>query len=458
MIKIQFIKEKIKSRLGELWWYTIVLFVAQQLGVVISAFIGLWLVPKYVPQEELGVVLPLTSIGSLLGLPLSILMIPFMKFLSKYMAQEEYGKVKALLWDVFIVTGVTFIIVSGATYFCMPYVFERLRVEPGFLSILVICSGIIGALAPVFSTALQALKKFKTLSAMGVIGALLRLGSLLIALPIRGLSGYFVGQIVPNIFCIAGSLFFLKKYFKNKIERVSYWSEDMRNILNYVSWFAIFSLFSMLVVTAENFIIRHRLPGIDSAGYYMVSRFSDIVTSLGIISASVLFPIIVEKHEKKMVGQRNVLLQSFGLQLVGGILFSAVMAPLAHLFFSLNGPWTVYTHYIPYMVVLCAISIIRGMTYCYVMYEMALSQFKFVIPFACFYILEISALFMVTGYSFFAPWMPNAWMRALEAYNPCRLSMVIAIMLVSTCINFGYILVQLLLKNDLDQVEKAGVS
>ncbi len=458
MIKIQNIKEKTKARLGELWWYTIILFVTQQLGAVINAFIGLWLVPKYVPQEQLGAVLPLTSIGGLLGLPLSILMIPFMKFLSKYMAQEEYGKVKALLRDVFIVTGVTFLFVSGLSYFSMPHLLKRLRVEDGSLSILIICSGVLGALAPVFSTAIQALKKFKILSFMGVAGAFLRLGSLLLALPVRGLSGYFVGQIVPSCFCIIGSMVVIRKYFWNKIQRVSYWGADMRDILQYVGWFAVFSLSSMLVVTAENFIIRHRLSGVESAGYYMVSRFSDIVASLGIIGASVLFPIVVEKHAKQMEGQRKILLQSFGLQLAGGILFSAIMVPLAYLFFSMKGEWHVYEQYVHYMVLLCAISIVRGMTYCYVMYEMALSRFKFVIPFALFYVFEIIALFVVTGYSYFAPWMPADWLRTIEVYNPCRLSLVIVIMLVSTCINFGYILVQFLWKSDPDAREKVGMA
>jgi O-antigen/teichoic acid export membrane protein len=458
MINIPEIKLKIKTRLGELWWYTIVLFFTQQIGAVINAFIGLWLVPKYVPQDELGVVLPLGSIGGLLGLPLSILMIPFMKFLSKYMAQEEYGKIKALLRDAFILAAITFLLVSGISYFCMPVVFKRLRVEAGALSVLVICSGIIGALAPVFSTALQAFKKFRILSFMGVAGAILRLGALLIALPIRGLSGYFVGQIVPSLFCIIGSMWFLRKYLSTKIHRVSYWSEDIKGILQYTGWFAVFSLFSMLVVTAESFVIRHRLSGLESAGYYMVSRFSDIVTSVGIISASVLFPIISEKHEKKIAGQRHVLLQSFGIQLVGGVLFSLIMAPLAYLFFSMNGEWNVYNQFIPYMIFLCAISIIRGMTYCYVMYEMALSRFKFVVPFALFYVLEIVVLLMVTGYSFFAPWVPSSWLTTIEAYNPCRLSVVIVIILLSTLINFGYILVKLTLRTDLNAVEKAGVS
>jgi O-antigen/teichoic acid export membrane protein len=448
MINLHDIKSKVKARLGELWWYTVVLFMVQQLGAIINAFIGLWLVPRYVHQEELGVVLPLTSIGSLLGLPLSILMIPFMKFLSKYMAKEEHGKVKALLWDAFIFSGLAFLLVSGLSYFCIPLIFKRLRVEAGWLPFLVICSGIVGALAPVFSTALQAFKKYKTLSLMGTAGALLRLITLMITLPIRGLSGYFVGQIVPSVFTIIGTLYFLKKYLRTEIKKVSYWNEDIKQILQYTGWFALFYLFSLLAWTTENFIIRQRLPNIESAGYYMVSRFSDIVISLGTISASVLFPLIAEKHEKNLTGRYKMLLQSFWMLLAGGVLVSIMMASLAYILFSLNSEWNVYLQYLPHMGMLCAISIIRGMTNCYVMYEMARNRFKFVIPFTLFYLSEIGILFVSTGFSFFAPWISSHWVRSMESFNPCRLQFIIIVMLVASCVNLGYVVFQLFRNND----------
>jgi len=69
--------EKLENRLGPLWWYTIILFIAQRFGDVLNAFIGLWLVPRYVPQEELGAVLPLSQVGGVLallvrGMPFSV--------------------------------------------------------------------------------------------------------------------------------------------------------------------------------------------------------------------------------------------------------------------------------------------------------------------------------------------------------------------------------------------------
>ena len=125
----------IKNRIGDLWWYTLILFVTMRIGDVLQAVVALWLVPIYVPTEELGAVLPLISIGWVLGLPLTILLIPFMKFLSKYMAQGEYGKVKKLLRDTFILTCIVFVVMSGVAHFLMPLVFERMRVELSLIHI-----------------------------------------------------------------------------------------------------------------------------------------------------------------------------------------------------------------------------------------------------------------------------------------------------------------------------------
>ena len=188
------LKEKIKEWLGPLWWYTFILFCVQRLGDVINIVVGLWLVPKYVPRAELGAVLPLVQVGSVLGLPLAILLVPFGKFLNVYAAQGELGKVKSLLRDVFVLAvamgiGITF----GARYL-MPLVFERMRVQKGMLTWLIVLAGVTSTLTPLFSQALQGLKKFRQLSILGVLSAPVRLLVLLLALPIRGRSGSTLGR------------------------------------------------------------------------------------------------------------------------------------------------------------------------------------------------------------------------------------------------------------------------
>ena len=460
MIKAHYIriKELIKARLGELWWYTIVLFFTQQIGAVINAFIGLWLVPQYVPQEQLGVVLPLTSISAMIGLPLSILLIPFMRFLSLYMANGEEGKVKALLWDAFALTGLTLLLMLGLTRVCLPSLFMRMRVEDGRLSLLIICSATIGSLAPVLSTVLQALKKFRIISIMSVLGAFLRLGTLWLVLPLRGLSGYFVGQIVPSAFSIITTLYLLRRYFGKRLERVSYWNDDMKEILRYVGWFAIFSLCSMLATTVENFVIRHRLSSVDSAAYYMISRFSEIVISLGLISSSVLFPLMVERHTQKDDSHKGLLGQALILQLVGGLFFSVGMVLFAYLLFKLKQDWHVYTGYMPHLIVLCLISVMRSLSYCYAMHELALSRFGFIAPFSLICLGEAAVLYGGTGYAAFSQWIPSGLFEIISRHNPCQLPFILLVMCASTVVMLCYVMQRIVRSQKLDELRKGGVA
>jgi O-antigen/teichoic acid export membrane protein len=434
------IKNKIKSRLGELWWYTIVLFVFQQLGAVVSAIIGIWLVPKYVPQNELGALLPLASFGSLLGLPLTIIMIPFMKFLTKYMVQEEYGKVKALLRDAFVLGGGIFLLVSVISYLLMPFVFARMRVENGLLSFLIICSGGVGALAPIFCTALQALKKFKAISLLSFLSTLVRLGVLLIVLPIRGLSGYFVGQIAPLVFGAVASLWTLRKYLGVHIQRVSYWNEDWRAILKYTAWTGVFYSVSQVLGTTESFVIRHRLSDIESASYYMISRFAEISLYISAASTVVLFPLISECHEKGNKQEHHLLTQSTGISFFAGLLFAVAITPVAGFLFIFKSDWSVYLPFIPHLLALSILQAIRGSTHSFVIYKMAKNEFGFVPYYGVVYAAEVLSLYCLTGYTFFAPWMPKPWMDVLAAFNPCRLSVVLGIMCLYALPILGYVI------------------
>ena len=433
----------IKQRLGDLWWYTLLLFVAQQLGNVIQAVIGIWLVPKYVPQSELGAVLPLASVGGLLGFPLIALMIPFMKFLNKYMAQGEFGKVKRLLRDTFMFTGGIFVVASLVARFLLPLVFNRMRVEDGSLSLLIVTSGIVAALAPVFANALQALKQFTVLSATSTISAVVRLVTMMVCLPIRGLSGYFVGQIVPNLFNIGAALIVLRKKFGAQIKMTSYWREDWKPMFHYAKWPALLNLAGMLQATVEAFVVRRCLPDIESAGYYMISRFAEIALFFGLTCSTILFPLVSERYEKGQRSQHKLLAQSVWGTLAAGCCFTFAVAPCSYLLFSLNTDWNVYLHFIPHFVVLSLVYAIRGSAHCFVMYQIARNQFRF-IPFYVFlYCSGMVVLYCLTGYTFFAPWMPQTWLDALASFNPCRLTVVLGLMLVYTVPILLYALVSI---------------
>jgi O-antigen/teichoic acid export membrane protein len=441
MINLLAIKNRIKTRLGELWWYTLVIFIAQQLGAVINAVIGVWLVPHYVPKQELGALLPLASIGGLLGLPLTILMIPFMKFLNKYMVQEEYGKVKALLRDIFLLATITFVLVAGLAHFLMPLAFERLRVENGLLSILIISSGIMGALAPVFATALQALRKFNIAALTAFLSTVVRFVTLLVALPIRGISGYFVGQIVQFLFCIVVSLAALRKQLFSNVKMVSYWSEDWKPILKFTAWNALLYSVSQVMGTTEGFVIRHRLSEHESAGYYMISRFAEITFYISSAATVALFPLISEHHERVNNQEYRLLTQSSVVSFAAGLIFSIVFTPVVWYLFVLKEEWNAYLPLIPHMVALSLLQLIRGSTHCFVIFKTAKNEFDFVPYYVAVFGLEAVLLYCLTGYAFFAPWMPSTWLDAFVAFNPCRLSVVLGVILLHSIAIFVYVVI-----------------
>ena len=109
----------IKARLGEFWWYSLLVFLACRSGDVIQAFIGLWLVPAKVSPDELGAVLPLQQFASVVALPLCILLAPLSRFLSIYAARGEYGKVKRLLQTAFYMAGLIAVVLFLAARFIL---------------------------------------------------------------------------------------------------------------------------------------------------------------------------------------------------------------------------------------------------------------------------------------------------------------------------------------------------
>ena len=42
------------AKLGDFWWYSLMLFCACRAADLLNAIVGLWLVPKYVDPSELG--------------------------------------------------------------------------------------------------------------------------------------------------------------------------------------------------------------------------------------------------------------------------------------------------------------------------------------------------------------------------------------------------------------------
>ena len=406
---------RLHARIGDFWWYSLMLFCACRAADVLNAFVGLWLVPKYVDPSELGAVMPLTQFANFLAIPLAAFANTFRNELTRLSINKEFGKLKTLMRGVFAATAVFLFVAIVVARFLLPAFLERIRIVEGSLGLVIIAASFVGAVSPIYSNALQALKKFKAQSLLSIVGAPVRLIAMLLAMPFRAITGYFVGQASVPAFTIVSSVFALRKELSVKAE--PYWTRE--TIKKFSALFAVFLLMAGsggFYGLVEATIIRQRLSNLDSAGYYMASRFSEIATYLSCALSTALFPIAADLAEKQRERRRLVIksiLVNFAFCTLIAIAF-ALFGQRILLILPYGNQYAAYWWAIPWLIAITAISSVQGF---YITAEMATGRFgymKWLLP------LDLSYptfLLLITGYGYFANTIPESWKLFLVAHN-----------------------------------------
>ena len=397
--------DRLHAKLGDLWWYSLMIFIACRSGDVIQAFIGLWLVPKYVGTEELGAVLPLQQLSGLFAVPLAILATVFAKYVNTYATRGEYGKVKSFIRDVLLTACGVFLVCIAGAYFIIPHFYERLNIQAGMLTVLILSAGFASNIASIFTAALQGLKKFKTMTVQNLISAPIRLVTLLVAMPFRALSGYILGQATPPASCSVLAAISLHKDLKS-VPLDTSWRKDLPEIWKYLWPVAVYMGISTLFSAIATTVYRQRLSEIESSAYYILSRFTEIAGYIGASMIIILTPLASEAHEKGHDDTgllKRTILASLAATLVIATLFTFLAKPLISIS-SIWRPYSSYAYLLPLMTCTTGTSaIITAVT----TYEMACRRFSasFVVLLAC--MLWASALVVLTGFEIFRGILPD---------------------------------------------------
>lgn len=309
-------------KIGDFWFYSLMIFCASRTADALNVFVGLWLVPRYVEPAELGAVMPITSFANVIALPATIFATTFMKEVDTLANRGEYGKMKSLMRGVFVGVGVLLVLSIIIARLTTPLFLNHIHIAEGSLGLIIIASSFLTSVAPIYQNALQALKKFRAMSVLTFVGAPIRLIVMLVTMPFRPLSGYFVGQAATPAFNIFASVFCLRKELQ--VTAVPYWTKSI--IKHFTSLFllvacyqGIFALSSLV----EQTVLRQQLPEIDTAAYYMVSRFSDIANYISVALLVTLFPFASELAAKGKPTRAFVLKASL-VSVVFGVFLSTV--------------------------------------------------------------------------------------------------------------------------------------
>ncbi len=308
------------------WWNAMMVFGVLRLADLLNAFTGLWVIPRGIAQDTLGALLPLTQFGALLALPLTILATVFTRQLCYYLSVGEVGCARRLLRDTLRFTLLAFCLALGGATIALPWVCQHLRIPLSLAGYCAVAYGLLAAFLPMGLAALQATKQFGALAVGSALASPARLIAMLCLLPALGLTGYFLGQILPMVvtLCVVG--FVLRSLFKGEQEGTQKtWFADLKPILRYAGYVALgvcVNTFYGLILT---FVIRHALPEQDSAAYYLISRFAEITTYCGSTLWMILFPFAVESQARgtSVTHLRNGV---FGVILLGGLLLAGLFA------------------------------------------------------------------------------------------------------------------------------------
>lgn len=290
---MQALIKRLHAKLGDFWWYSLMLFCACRVADLINAYIGLYLVPSRVEPSELGAVQPLTQFATLFALPVTIFATVFAREVTILATKREFGKLKSLLRGVFSAAGVFLILAIALSRLFIPVFLEKIRIVEGSLGLVILASAFINAASPVYTNALQGLKKFKAISVLNIFGAPLRLVTLLITMPFRALTGYFVAQSAAPALHMVASVFCLRRELSHPAE--TYWTRPtLRRFARLLLAIGAAYAASSITGLIEQLVIRQRLPDVESAAYYMTTRFAEIASYVTGTLSVTLFPFTAE--------------------------------------------------------------------------------------------------------------------------------------------------------------------
>ena len=412
--------DKLHARLGDFWWYSLMLFLACRAADCMNVFVGLWLVPKYVGPAELGAVMPLTNFANFLAIPIAVFASTFRNELTSLAINRKFGQMKTLMRGVFVATAIFFFLAIVVCRIILPAYLERIRVAEGSLAFVIIITSFITAIAPIYNNALQSLKKFKASSALALFGAPLRLITMLVTMPLRALTGYFVGQCAVPASQIVGSVFCLRKELAVPAE--PYWNREiLHRFGRLLLIFGIGAVVGGISSLVETTVLRQRLPEIDSAAYYMVTRFSDIAGFLANTLVFTLFPFTAELAAKGKDTRPLIVKTSLAVFVTNAALagFFCLFGERILTFLPNGSEYAVFWWAIPWIIAITSVNLFSGFYGTGEVSAFRFAYMKWMIPLTLLY---PAALLLVTGYGYFTAYIPASWADFLASHNVNSLS------------------------------------
>lgn len=420
---------RLKGRLGTLWWHSMLMFGVSRLGDVINLYIGAFLVPAILSQKQLGMVLPLMQLGLFVAVPVNIVSQTAAKYMNVFKTHDEIGKIKTLLRDMILLTVCYSLVIIVCLWFGRDFIGARLKFEDPMIIVLVACIGVTSCWSPTVTMASQGLKTYYRLTISRVVGPLTRLAVVLLLLERLGVVGYLSATFASSIALVLFLLGGIHRYLARSVVAESY-RKHLKEMWKYLLPVGLTVLLAALQRTIEPWIIRQRLPEIDSAGYYVAAVFGLVPSYIVGAILPFLFPVVSERHELKQ-STRKIHIQALIVIAVFGLALVALFFFAGGFILSQRPSWRVYAEYAPFMWRLALVTTLNSVFMCHIWHENACRRFRYLRYYAPVVLTEVIVLYVLMGWGLFKPWFPSNLWDAVHVLEVRNLNFIVQAMLVS---------------------------
>ncbi len=373
-----FLVEKVASirrKMGDFWWYSLLIMAAHRTTDVLNAIIGLVIVPIYVQTSDLGALQPITAFGALLAVPASVFATTFMKEITELAEAKRLGELKTLLKTVFAGVGIFLAIAFLACRFLAPYFMKRMRIEGVSLGYVILGAAFVMSVAPIYLNALQGLKKFGAVAAISVVCAPIRFLVMVLLIPFYSLFGYYYAQASAPASQIVLSIIALRKEWRVTAE--PYWTRPVtRRFLRTLLGVAGALIPFTLVTFIEQSVLRHCVSDVESAAYYVASRFSDIALFVTTSMLVTFFPYSVSRASEGRATRPLVLKASATVGVFGGVI-ALVFALFGRSIFNLLPNCAEFAHFAPIVPWMVGLAVFGAVSLFYMNGEISAGRFRF---------------------------------------------------------------------------------
>lgn len=307
-------------------------------GASLLAYLFNLVMGRMLPVSEFGLLTALTSLGVLFGVFQTSLLGIFAKFSARYYASDD-RKGFSLLFSsgfrfVFIFAGVLTLILILS----IPLLSSVLKIYDYILLVLIFCSIGISILYSFPAGVLQGEMQFKISSLLSILGPSIKLVLSMIAILLGfKLVGVLFAIFLSSLLPLLVGINIIKR--SHKIDKKSSGDSSLfiKELKSYSVPFFLSTLGLTIISYTDILFVRYYFDPVTSGQYAALSLMGKAIFYLTSPLQFVLFPLIIQKHEKKENILRTLLL-AFSLVALISFVISMCYFLFPHLVLSVFFP------------------------------------------------------------------------------------------------------------------------